>query len=222
MDLFQWISSWICCGNLSWMFFVSICLNDLWIDFKWIVDGLLWSYIDYVGVVLLDFLVDCSTYIVFVDLNWLALGTSRFLLMFQWFFLLDFVRKLFIKFIWMDVLWDFKLFIVVFQCVFVQWILRCCVFNLLSFWYLLRWHCFILLVLMKLLSAYGSLMIFFVDSSHDIYRWKSAMPIQMCQLHESSGISDTTCITSCLLEEGWRVFPYIHTSIRLITSPKIK
>ena len=42
----------------------------------------------------------------------------------------------------------------------------------------------------------------FVDSSHDIYRWKSAMPIQMCQLHESSGISDTTCITSCLLEEG--------------------
>ena len=142
------------------MFFVSICLNDLWIDFKWIVDGLLWSYIDYVGVVLLDFLVDCSTYIVFVDLNWLALGTSRFLLMFQWFFLLDFVRKLFIKFIWMDVLWDFKLFIVVFQCVFVQWILRCCVFNLLSFWYLLRWHCFILLVLMKLLSAYGSLMIF--------------------------------------------------------------
>ena len=172
------------------MFFVSICLNDLWIDSKWIVDGLLWSYIDYVGVVLLDFLVDCSTYIVFVDLNWLALGTSRFLLMFQ--------------------------------CVFVQWILRCCVFNLLSFWYLLRWHCFILLVLMKLLSAYGSLMIFFVDSSHDIYRWKSAMPIQMCQLHESSGISDTTCITSCLLEEGWRVFPYIHTSIRLITSPKIK
>ena len=43
---------------------------------------------------------------------------------------------------------------------------------------------------------------FFVYSSHDIYRWKSAMPIQMCQLHESSGISDTTCITSCLLEEG--------------------